>query len=152
MLWTDELFDHVGEYFSRAFQHLIEAKFIDPFVVRFNHSFDEVVGVTGWGAFFDSCVPCLVCIVSWWVWNVSLPGWWNLDGNYLRSASGYCHATDDARTISNFSIVICFPNQPCLALCVTAGAHGLALTFYPLIRDVVDGHIITAPYCLIDRA
>ena len=87
VLRMDKLFDHVGEYFSRAFQHLVEAKVLDPFVLRFHHSFDEVVGVTGWGSFFDFRVPYLVWNVYWWVWNVSLPGWWKLDGNYLRNTS-----------------------------------------------------------------
>ena len=85
----DDIFDHVGEYFSCALQHIIEAKFLDPFVVRFNHRFDDVMGVTGWGAFFDSRFPCLVWIVYWWLWSVSLTGWWKLDGSYLRSDSGY---------------------------------------------------------------
>ena len=125
MLLIDELFDHVGEYFSRALQF-------------FYHSFDDVVGVTGWDAFFDSCVPCLICIVSWWVWIVFLLEWWKLDDNYFQSASSSWHATDDDRAISNCSIVLCCPNWPCLALCVTDGAHGLALTFYSFIWDVLD--------------
>ena len=57
VLRMDELFDHVGKYFSRAFQHLIEAKVLDPFLVRFHHSFDEVVGVTGWGDFLILVSP-----------------------------------------------------------------------------------------------
>ena len=101
MLRVDKLFDHVCEYFSRALQHIVEAKFLDPFVVWFHRSFADVVGFTGWVAFFGSYVPCLIWIVSWWVCSVSFLGWWKLDSNYLRSASGSRHATDDDHAISN---------------------------------------------------